>query len=231
MKTCCRRRGGPASAGRDRSRPASLRRPDRTAPDRPGRPAAASAPTRRRARRATRSGCVSAGSSRPNSGRQPVEVTSVADFARLTLQLVGIGGVTRIARKAQRREGEARCRSDVAIGRRPGQRVLRQRGDASRLDPTAPERVDPRLAVVPRVIGHQVAVGGDHGAQELAEFDVHRRAVVDRADADRQKLAAPGRGLVGHRVLQVDWRIAGRQHAGARRSPAARAGPSCGGRR
>src|SRR3712207_7335677 len=41
---------------------------------------------------------------------------------------------------------------------------------------------------------HEVVIGGDDGSQEVAEKDVHRRTVVERADADvREVLGRLGR--------------------------------------
>ena len=62
---------------------------------------------------------------------------------------------------------------------------------------------------------HEVAVGGDQRAQIVAEGDVDRRAVVERADAHVEDLARDLARLVGQRTGEIVRDLARRQHARA----------------
>ena len=74
----------------------------------------------------------------------------------------------------------------VVVGRAPHQAGLAQRPQVAWIDAPLAERLDERQPIAPVVVGHGIGVGSDDGPQELAEGDVHRRAVVERADAHQQ---------------------------------------------
>ena len=74
----------------------------------------------------------------------------------------------------------------VALRRAPEQAVGTERPQVARINAAAAERFDERDAIVQVIVRHGIGVGGDHRAQELAERDVDRRAVVERANAHRQ---------------------------------------------
>ena len=103
----------------------------------------------------------------------------------------------------------------ILAGPGPAQAVLRQRPHVARIDAAAAERLDERDAVAVLVVRHQVDVGGDQRAQVLAEGEVDRRAVVERADAHVQDVAGRLRRLLREAVHQVRVKLALRQHAGA----------------
>ena len=65
------------------------------------------------------------------------------------------------------------------------------------------------------VVGDRIGVGRDDGAQELAEGDVDRRAVVEGADAHHQHVLRRLRRFGRQTVHQVRMDGARLQHAGA----------------
>ena len=74
--------------------------------------------------------------------------------------------------------------------RTPTQGVLRQINDLFGRDAALSEGVDERLTVADRIIWDQVVICCRlaHRRQILAQMQIDRRAVVDRADADRKEL-------------------------------------------
>jgi len=94
-------------------------------------------------------------------------------------------------------------------------RILRQRVDTVRVDAAGPEGVHPGLSVRPRIVRHQITIGGDDRAQILAELHVDGRAVVDGADAHGEELADEPAGLLGEEAAQLRRHLAGRQDAAA----------------
>ena len=100
----------------------------------------------------------------------------------LDLQVFRLSSARRIAGKPQVRETEL---GDLnrQPGRPPAQGVLGQVADVTGKDATPPKGVDQGLPVRPRIIGDQLAVGGDQRAQIVTELQIDRRTVVDRADA------------------------------------------------
>ena len=65
------------------------------------------------------------------------------------------------------------------------------------------------------ILRHQLEIGGDHGAQEIAKGHVHWRQVVKGTDAHVQHALRGARGLAGDAVDQVGVQVALRQRAGA----------------
>ena len=83
-------------------------------------------------------------------------------------------------------------------------------------DAALAERLDEGDAVAQVVVGHQVVVGGDQGAEVLAEGDVDRRAVVEGADAHVEDVRGrPWRPRRPGGSTRSGWRSPSRQHAGA----------------
>ncbi len=77
------------------------------------------------------------------------------------------------------------------------------------------------------VVRREVEIGGDDAAQKVAEGDVHRRAVVDRADAHLQHAVGAAGRLAASRARQVGMDLALGQLAGALRRDAEEIG-ACG---
>ncbi len=73
-----------------------------------------------------------------------------------------------------------------------------------REDATGAKGVDERLAITQRIFGNEVTIRGDQRAEILAESDVHRWAVVDRADANGEEVRSQFAGLLGENVLEID---------------------------
>ena len=74
--------------------------------------------------------------------------------------------------------------------------------------PVDGQRRDDRVQVAAARAVHHVAVGGDDGPQVLAQLHVHRRAVIDRTDADVEELLRDVARLLGD---GLDQRIAERR--------------------
>ena len=113
----------------------------------------------------------------------------------------------------------------------PGERVDRQVRYVRRIDAAFAERRDEGDAIAVHVVGNEVAVGGDEGAQVFAECQVDGRAVVERADADGA--GSPRRSRPPRRPADPRDRAGSRLRA-ARRCRRWRAGTdrsSCGRRR
>ena len=111
----------------------------------------------------------------------------LAERVRLPHQLLGARRLSRVALELQIAKGQA---LDVQrrARRLPAHGVLGHEEHVIRKDLAAAERAHQRFAESPLVGALEVAVGGDHRAQVLAELHVGRRAVVDRADADVEEL-------------------------------------------
>jgi hypothetical protein len=64
------------------------------------------------------------------------------------------------------------------------QAFLGQVGHMWRINSAQPEGIDERLAISPAIVGNQVVVCRDQGAQVFAKLKIDWRAVVERADAE-----------------------------------------------
>src|SRR5262249_34662756 len=71
---------------------------------------------------------------------------------------------------------------------RPAKREVRVKLSVVGEDAALPERLHPGGANALRIDAVEVLFRGEHGAQEIAEGDVHRRQIVKRADAALEKL-------------------------------------------
>ena len=106
------------------------------------------------------------------------------------------------------------CRSGnggASQSRLPGERCF----TSLRIDAAIAERLDERDAVAEPVVRHEIGVGRDQRAQILAEDDVDRRAIVERADAHVQDLAGDLARLARQPVDEIGRDRAVGQDAGA----------------
>src|SRR5258708_34821918 len=70
----------------------------------------------------------------------------------------------------------------------PKQRVLRIRNRLIRDDPAQPKCLHERIAHVVVILGMKIQIGGQNGAQEVAEGNVGGGTIVERAGADNEEL-------------------------------------------
>ena len=106
----------------------------------------------------------------------------------------------------------------------PQQRVERQRADLGREDAPVPESLEERDAVPAPIERIDVEVGGDDGAQVVAERDLDGRQIVHCAQAHLEHALRRARGFVSEAIDQVRVKAATRQQAGAARRDAAEIG-------
>ena len=95
------------------------------------------------------------------------------------------------------------------LRRLPAQGLLRIGCGAVRNDATRSEAVDQRSSVAVRVRRHQLRVGGDHGAQEVAEPNIDRRAIVEGPDANVQEVLCGLDGGVGQPAGEIWVKLIG----------------------
>ena len=108
-----------------------------------------------------------------------------AERSGLPAELARASRVAGVASKSQPGEAQLCYGSQLLIWCFPGERILVKGLDIRRQYAALAKCIDPCLPVAPRVVRHQFAVRCDHGAQELTEFQIDRRTIVDCADADR----------------------------------------------
>src|SRR6516225_5418917 len=80
--------------------------------------------------------------------------------------------------------------------------------------------LDKRGAVTVLVVRHEIGIGGDERAQIFAELDVDRRAIVERTNADIEKLSRNFARLARQSTDEICRYVACWQNAGpGRREP------------
>src|SRR5437016_5230650 len=94
----------------------------------------------------------------------------------------------------------------------PAQRVFGEGAEVAGVDAPPAERLDEGDAVAAGVVRHYVVVGGNQGAQELAEGDVHGRDIVHRPNAHAQYVPRRLGRLLRHAAHQVRVELAVGQH-------------------
>ncbi len=151
-------------------------------------------------------------------GGQPA-VQDAADRSLAAEDLLPVAGVeltVGVIAQLPNDRVELRGVPTVVVVRSPPHEVLgRERSDITRIEPTAPKGLDERDAIVPVVVRHDVNVGGDERAQELAEGQIERRAVVQRTDAHREHVACRLGCFRAETLDEIGVHGAGREDAGS----------------
>src|SRR4051794_25280984 len=78
------------------------------------------------------------------------------------------------------------------------------------------EGCDESLPVAEPVLGYQQRVRRNHGPQEVSKLNVHRRAVVQRANANILEMPRRLRRSLRKKIREVRMQVAGRADGAAR---------------
>ena len=115
----------------------------------------------------------------------------------LAAELFYVRCTARVATKLKPREGQVHDWRKGLQRFVPEENIFREVDDVSGADSAAREGVNEGVPIAIRVIGHQVVIRGDQGAQVITKGDVDRRAVVNGSDADGQELLGKLRRILG----------------------------------
>src|SRR5687767_546513 len=93
--------------------------------------------------------------------------------------------------------------------------IHRKMFDAAWINAAFAKGIDECEPVIAAIIFHQVRVGSDDAAQEIAKGDVYRRAIIERAYAHIQYVLGRFAGFGGQPVYQIRIQFTLRQNSGA----------------